>query len=182
MMLWLLSDRADPSARHLADRHYNRQKVGSKQFAPPGRCLVLRTEDSRAFWITSYPFAEFVKHRWAGAWVCSAFRNEGGGLSSLLIRDALAASVATWEPPQIETWIIDRRTPRVTWVYRGLVSMVTFVDTAKTRRKRDPGRCYRRAGFEEIGATKAGLVALGIRWSRLPDACPPMRTQEGLFA
>jgi hypothetical protein len=74
-MQWRISDRADPEARALADRHYNRQKPGTPQFVPPGRCLVLVCD--KAFWVTSWPFAEYTKHAWAGAWVCSAFRNEG---------------------------------------------------------------------------------------------------------
>lgn len=41
-MIWQLSDRADPEARRIADRHYNRQKPGTPQFVPPGRCLVLK--------------------------------------------------------------------------------------------------------------------------------------------
>src|SRR6266496_775871 len=64
---WLLSYRADPRALRLADRHYNRQKVGSAQFVPPGRCLVLLTEAADALWVTSYPLAEYVQHAWAGA-------------------------------------------------------------------------------------------------------------------
>ena len=40
-MIWSLSNRADPFARDIADRHYNRQKIGSPQFVPPGRCVVL---------------------------------------------------------------------------------------------------------------------------------------------
>lgn len=95
-MIWSRSDRFDPKARDLADRHYNRQKPGTDQFVPPGRCLVLfaATETGRAFWVTSWPFAEYVKHAWPGAWVCSAFRNEGAGLSSDLIRQAVAATRA----------------------------------------------------------------------------------------
>ncbi len=41
-MIWHISHRADPFARDIADRHYNRQKIGSPQFVPPGRCLVCR--------------------------------------------------------------------------------------------------------------------------------------------
>ncbi len=40
--MWHLSDRADPAARVIADRHYSRQKPGTPQFVPPGRCLVAR--------------------------------------------------------------------------------------------------------------------------------------------
>lgn len=121
-MLWEQSTRNDPKARALADRHYNRQKIGSPGFVPPGRCLVLyaKTETGEAVWVTSWPFAEYVMHKWAGAWVCSIFRNEGAALSSFLIREAVAATIAEFgKPPEL--------------------GMVTFVNSSKVRTKRDPG-------------------------------------------
>jgi len=146
---WHLSYRADPRAAQIADRHYNRQKIGSPQFVPPGRCLVLLTENADALWVTSWPFTEYVKHAWAGAWVCSCFRNEGPVLSSELITEAVACTKAFWgDPPAL--------------------GMISFVDRDKTRRKRDPGRCYRRAGWKVCGETKGGLVALQM----LPEAMP----------
>jgi hypothetical protein len=154
---WQMSDRADPRSRALADRHYNRQKPGTPQFVPPGRCLVLyaKNDGGEAFWVTSWPFAEYVKHAWAGAWVCSAFRNEGAGLSSSLIVEAVA--ITKWfygDPPPL--------------------GMVTFVDTAKTRRKRDPGRCYLRAGFKNAGHTKGGLIALQLLPGEMPEPFAPI--------
>src|ERR1051326_6005995 len=95
-MIWMLSDRADPRAVALADRHYPRQKIGSNLFVPPGRCIVLLTPAADAVWVTSWPFAEYVKHQWAGAWICSIFRNEGPLLSSILIREAIAATRFIW--------------------------------------------------------------------------------------
>jgi hypothetical protein len=59
---WIVSHRADKEALPLADRHYNRQKVGSPQFVPPGRCLVLLSECKKALWVTTFPFAEYVHH------------------------------------------------------------------------------------------------------------------------
>lgn len=151
-MRWRLSHRFDPAAAVLADRHYNRRKIGSPQFVPPGRCLVLLSECQQALWVTSWPFAEYVKHAWAGAWMNSLFRNEGAGLSSDLIREAVAATLAHYgNPPEL--------------------GMMTFVDAAKTHRKRDPGRCYRKAGFRHVGQTKGGLVALQLT----PDAMPEAR-------
>lgn len=165
-MHWMRSHRADRDVVPLADRHYNRQKFGSPQFAPPGRCLVLKTAGLDAFWITSWPFAQYVKHAWAGAWVCSAFRNEGPVLSSELIRDALRATVFEFgTPPPL--------------------GMITFVDTSKTRRKRDPGRCYRKAGFIACGMTKGGLVALQILPDKFPAAEAPLNItgiQSDLFS
>lgn len=160
-MNWWLSWRADPKARAFADRHYSRQKVGAEQFVPPGRCLVLVRED--AFWVTSWPLAQYVKHAWAGAWVCSAFRNEGPLLSSELIRQAVAATRWRYgEPPAL--------------------GMVTFVDTTRVRRKRDWGRCYRRAGFRQVGFTQGGLVALQLLPAEMPEPAPPLGAQLELIA
>ncbi len=151
-MLWRLSTRGDRRALPLADRHYNRQSVGSSQFVPPGRCLVMLTENADAVWVTSWPLAEYVKHDWAGAWMNSLFRNESAYLSSELIREAVAATRAHWDAPPL--------------------GMVTFVDASKTRHKRDPGRCYRKAGFKHVGFTKGGLYAFQMLESAMPAAAP----------
>ena len=185
-----MSYRASPRARRLADRHYSRQTVGAEQFVPPGACLVvagvesrmnvLITPDGKAYWVTSWPKAEYVHHAWAGAWICSAFRNEGAGLSSELIREAVAATRAHWAPPNL--------------------GMVTFVDADRVRRKRDPGRCFVRAGFQraercgachgdsfgmrgpcawcgedKVGWTDGGLLAFQMLPSDMP---PPPRTRS----
>lgn len=162
-MIWKLSHRADKPALTLADRHYNRQKIGSPQFVPPGRCFVLVSECERAVWTTSWPFAQFVKHAWAGAWVNSIFRNEGAGLSSDLIRQAVAATRAYWpDVPEL--------------------GMVTFVHADKVKRKRDPGRCYLKAGFKNVGFTKGGLVALQLLPVDMPEADPARGTNAPLAA
>ena len=156
-MHWTLSHRADPLARVIADRHYNRQKPGTPQFVPPGRCMVLRTP--AAFWVTSWPFAEYVKHAWAGAMVCSAFRNESDTLSSELIWDALKCTRFKWpDLPEL--------------------GMITFVDTKKTKPKAHPGYCYRVVGFEHVGYTKAGLVALQLTPDKWPASFPPRPNKE----
>lgn len=156
MSAWRLSHRADERARVIADRHYNRQKVGSPQFVPPGRCVVLW--QPHAFWVTSWPFAEYVKHAWAGAWVNSAFRNEGAGLSSTLIRQAVAHTRSIWNPPPL--------------------GIVTFVDPKKVRHKRDLGRCYRKAGFKVAGETKGGLLVLQMLPYEMPNAEAPIGYQQ----
>ena len=156
-MQWKLSHRADPAAVRLADKHYNRQKPRSPQFVPPGRCIVLLSECEQAVWVTSWPFAQYVKHAWAGAWVNSIFRNEGAGLSSELILQAISATRSIWEPPEI--------------------GIVTFVDAGKVRKKRDPGRCYLRAGFEHVGFTKGGLHAFVLPPREMPAAQKPFESQ-----
>jgi hypothetical protein len=159
---WRLSHRADPEARIVADRHYNRQKPGTPQFVPPGRCLVLLAPGP-CLWVTSWPFAEYVRHAWAGAWVCSAFRREGGDVvASELIRQAVA--VTRWRWPDVPD-----------------LGMVTFVDADQVRPKRDPGRCYLRAGFRVAGHTKGGLVALQLLPADMPGAFPPTTAQATLW-
>jgi hypothetical protein len=153
-MRWFKSNRFDADVLPLADRHYNRRKVGSPQFVPPGRCIVFKTRDLKAVWTSSWPYAEFVKHAWPGAWVNSLFRNEGAGLSSELIREAVAATRACW--PAIPD-----------------LGMVSFVDAKKTRHKRDPGRCYRKAGFRHVGFTKGGLYAFQMLPAEMPEAIQP---------
>lgn len=157
--LWGPSNRFDPRARELADRHYNRQKPGTPQFVPPGRCLVLYAETAagKAFWVTSWPFAQYVKHAWAGAWVCSAFRNEGAAPASELIRQAVGASLA---------WFGDAPT----------LGMITFIDQRKvepTMVHGEPtwGYTYRKAGFKPVGKTKGGLLAFQL----LPAEMPAIR-------
>lgn len=178
-MNWHLSHRADPRAVQLADRHYNRQKIGTPQFVPPGRCLVLLTENADALWVTSWPFAAYVKHAWAGAWVCSSFRNESAVLSSELIHEAVAVTRWFKHMPvpdgdgglANELWLDDPEPP---------MGFITFVDADKTRRKRDPGRCYRKAGWSHVGYTEGGLVALQLL--NMPDVAAPMGAQLSLDA
>jgi hypothetical protein len=157
-LIWSLSNRLDPHARELADKHYNRQKIGTPQFVPPGRCVVLYADvpTGKAFWVTSWPFAEYVKHAWAGAWVCSAFRNEGAGLASELIRDAVAATLAFYGPaPEL--------------------GFITFVDRSKVKPTKVRGESvwgwtYMQAGFRVAGETKGGLLALQLLPGDMPQA------------
>ena len=136
----------------LADRHYNRQTVGSPQFVPPGRCLVFKADG--AVWATSWPFAEHVKHAWAGAWVNSIFRKECDGRASEFISDAVAATRAVWEPPEL--------------------GIVSFIDPLEVKPRKVRGRpaiaeSYFAAGWSHVGYTKAGLWVM----QQLPERMPP---------
>jgi len=164
-MIWEVSHRADARSRRLADRHYNRQHIGAVQFVPPGRCLVLLTANADALWVTSWPFAEFVHHAWPGAWMNSLFRREPESptLASDAIRQAVAATRSVFgEPPPL--------------------GMVTFVDAAKIRHKRDPGRCYLRAGFRHVGFTAKGLWAFQMLPESMPAPERALDRQASLFA
>lgn len=159
-MIWHISHRADPEARVIADRHYNRQSPGARQFVPPGRCLVLKAPG--AFWVTSWPFAQYVKHQWGGAFVCSAFRNERRDqLSSDLVRTACAAT--RWKWPDLPE-----------------LGMVTFVNADRVRKKRDPGRCFLRADFRPVGKTKGGLHVLQLKPENFPEPLEPKGTSMSM--
>ena len=81
-------------------------------------------------------------------------------MSSDLIREAVAATRAEWgEPPPGGT--------------------VTTIDPHKVRHKRDPGRCFLRAGFRRLPElTKdRGLVILRLAVADHPAASPAGHTQ-----
>lgn len=152
---WCWSHRADQATREIADRHYNRQKIGTPQFVPPGSCCVLIGRDARAFWVTSAPIAAYVKHAWAGAWVCSAFRNEGDERASTLIRNAIACSLFHYKtaPPLGIVTFIDRDKVRPT-IVRGVSIW---------------GWTYMKAGFKPVGETAGGLLAFQLLPSEMPS-------------
>lgn len=160
-MIWELSHRFDASIVPVADRHYNRRKVGSPQFVPPGRCVVLKTPTLEALWVTSWPFAEYVRHEWPGAWINSCFRREAGPLASEMIRAAVAVT-------------------RYVWPDTPALGMITFINREKVKHKRDPGRCYLRAGFEVCGETKGGLLALQLKPEAMPEPEAPLGSQMAL--
>jgi hypothetical protein len=158
---WAESYRADPIGVPIADRHYNRQSVGSPQFVPPGRCVVLLAH--AALWVTSWPKAEYVKHAWAGAWVNSTFRKEErDSRASEMITEAVAATLWYWpEPPAL-----------------GIVSFVDPREVPPVRRRGRViyGYCYLMAGWEHVGFTKAGLWT----WQLLPAQMPPAEMPRGV--
>ena len=80
---------------------------------------------------------------------CAFFRNEGAGRASDLIREAAAIA---WE-----RWPGER--------------LYTFVDPGKVRHKRDPGRCFLRAGWRHVGWTKGGH---GKNSLRILECLPPI--------
>lgn len=153
---WRKVDRCDARARALVDGesfgegpHYSRQTPGGREFMGSGRLLVLLTPCGRAVWgaiENMEPGSSSVR------WRCSVFRNEGAGLSSALI---LAATQHT-----IDYW-------RARWGRAPSVRLTTEVDPGRVRRKRDPGRCFRRAGWEYLYTTdgarrgRADLMVFG---------------------
>ena len=156
MSLWTQTNRCDVATRMIADRHYNRQSIGSRNFVPPGRCLVLYGENKSgmAFWVTSWPYAEYVLHAWGGSFICSAFRNENFGVASTLIIDAVKRTVDFFNviPPLGFITFIDR----------------SKVEPIKRRGYLHWGYSYEKAGFKYEGETKGGLKVMRLHSEDFP--------------
>ncbi len=117
-MTWRLSSSSDPVALAVVDGtgpfsshgpHYSRRSPGSRTFTGVGQEIVLVTECGRAVWAVVYqktPSARGTggsrgrsgvpdaKPRYI--WRNMVFRNLGAGLSSELIREALAMTYVEW--------------------------------------------------------------------------------------
>lgn len=155
-MNWMVTHQYDSRGAKLFDRHYSRVRPGTKQIAPPGRMLVLITEDASAVWVTSWPRAEMVRRDWyKDAWMCTLFHNESAIPSSQLIKEAVA----------ITRWKYGTPPPS---------GMVTIVDQRKLASK-IPGYCFKRAKFKHVRNTKrAGLHILQITPARMPEPAAPL--------
>lgn len=121
---WKMRTEYDGVANALADRHYSRQTHGSGQIGPPGERLIFVADD-RALWLTHYPRPEYAQDG-LDAYRCSIFRNEGAGLSSLLIESAMDLTERLWGPAP-GGW-------------------VTWIDTRKVA-SANPGYCFKQAGW-----------------------------------
>ncbi len=76
------STKWDQESRALADRHYSREKIGSRQFIPPGETVVLRNPEGT--WLFVWQKSKYRLDNQTG-WNCSIFRNESKRLSSEII-------------------------------------------------------------------------------------------------
>jgi hypothetical protein len=141
----------DSESCSLADRHYSRQTVGSNQFMPPGRTMVLRNAEGTIVWGWLWQDKRDDGQR---GYNCSIFRNESHRLSSEVILEA----------------------ERAAWGYWGPNRLFTYIDPTKTRSimrrgKRCVGFCYRKAGWKPLVhkdgtpcTSKAGLHILVKLW------------------
>lgn len=138
---WVQTKDADPDGRALYHRHYSRRvyKDGRQpaKFVGPGSYVVLILPELDALFVWR-KFIDDAIPKQVGI-NCAVFRNEGRRLSSDLILEA--------EPFALAKWPDDRR-------------LYTYINTQKVRRKRDPGRCFRKAGWTPAGWTRGGLLIL----------------------
>jgi len=140
--VWIPVKDGNDTARSIFDNHYSRRRYQDGRFDPriggPGERMLLITPDALALLVWRKFFS--LDHQEGVS--CAVFRNEGtsAGRSSDLIR---AAMDLAWE-----RWPRER--------------LYTYVDPQKVRHKRDPGRCFLRAGWKRAGTTKKGLLILDV--------------------
>lgn len=129
---WLSVSDRDARAIAIYSRHYSTKKNGKTRddwlrhgFVGNGPKLVLLSsqEDAIFAWLN----AENRLDGEMGA-NCTVFRNEGSVLSSDLVREADDMAWAYW--PETKRHF-------------------TYVDASQVRPKRDPGRCFLRAGWTD---------------------------------
>lgn len=157
---WRMSDRADPALAALADRHYPRQRHGSRKFIAPGHSLALITADKTTGWVSRWP--KYAQHAWPGAWENPLFRKEGGGLASEMILHAVAHTRYRW--PSVPA-----------------LGMITFIDPDALPGT-NPGYCYLMAGFRRVGwTTERKRLVLQLLPADMPDPEPVPLSQAQLF-
>lgn len=139
---WQQVGKFDPRTANLADRHYNRRKVGSPQFMPPGQTLILLSHDECAVfgWWRPHPDSGIPSINGLDGWTCTIFRNESQTLSSVLILDAEKALYQAGHDI-------------------GPDGFLTYVWDSKIRSS-NPGYCFKRAGWQVRGRSADGRKTL----------------------
>jgi hypothetical protein len=135
---WQVVRSSDPRARALRDRHYSTKRPGGLTVGPPGRRLVLVSDDERSLWVTHWPAPELALDG-IDALRCTVFRREREGArlglfvgelderpSSALVLEAMAVSEAILGPAP--------------------AGWLTYVEPGKVAGE-VPGYCFRRAGY-----------------------------------
>lgn len=142
---WLAVTRADPRAFGLYRRHYSSAKNwpyrrrDNTNVAGPAETLVLLVQACDALFVWAH---NTIKRLDGQIGVnCAVFRNEGDLLSSDLIREADGLAWQRWP---------------------GESRHFTYIDLSQIRRKRDPGRCFRKAGWRACGYSAEGKLLMEI--------------------
>lgn len=134
---WIQIRDGNPTAMAIFARHYTaRKRRRIFQFVGPGEQIVLLSPDALALFV----WRKFISDSGEAGVNCAVFRNEGSasGKSSELIEAAKSIAWRRWPGERL----------------------YTYVDPLAVRHKRDPGRCFLKAGFKRCGLTKDGKLIL----------------------
>ena len=143
---WRRAVDGDAQGRAIYGRHYSARRYQDgrprRLFVGPGEKTVLVAHDGRALFV----WRRFTDDSGQLGVNCAAFRNEGAGLSSALITEAMAIAWARWPGERL----------------------YTYVDAGEIRSS-NPGYCFLAAGWRHVGWTKGGH---GRRSLRILEALP----------
>jgi hypothetical protein len=135
LAVWVPILDGDENACAMFERHYSaakslrlRRERGTKLFAGPGYKLILATPCRRALFV----WRKFISADDQTGINCAVFRNEGGGLSSDLIRAADAIADQRWPGERHYTYVNPRAIASA-----------------------NPGYCFKLAGWQRCGITKS---------------------------
>lgn len=135
--LWWVTRDGDEMCRLIYDRHYSKRNYRDgrkpKLFCGPGEKIVLRTWEADALFV----WRKFIDASGQQGINCAVFRNESPHLASELIRQADAIADHCWPGERHYTYV-----------------------NAGSIRSKNPGCCFKRAGWKCCGFTKGGLVIL----------------------
>lgn len=169
LVMWIPMGIEDPRGAALADRHYSRQTIGAKGYAPPGKRFALHYRDvGEAVWVVVYNRDITGAWRWRN----TLFRNETHTLSSTLIVAATSATYQRWRQRYGET------PPKM---------LTTEIDIEATRARRgkrnEPGHCYLIAGWRKVrdiakGHGRPAKVELVAPLERVGFASTPDRAAK----
>lgn len=149
--MWTVVQKADPRCLELADRHYTRQRPGTKQWTRPGYNCVMLAEFRRgtaiwAWWRPKWEDGRPGTSRKDGLRVveCTMFRREG---TTPLASEMIRAAVAMLSADDAAAYLhLDTAGP-----IDGLITGVSSRDTTGGRSPRsEPGACYRHAGWVPV--------------------------------
>jgi hypothetical protein len=134
---WLATKDGDRAALDLFKRHYSFHHYKDNRphtiFVGPGYKMVLVTSDYRALFV----WRKFIDKSGQQGINCAVFRNESDLLSSALILEAEALAWALWPGQRLYTYVNPRKI-----------------------KSRNPGYCFKMAGWRECGKSTKGLIIL----------------------
>lgn len=129
---WVMTRDGDPAALALFRRHYSKYnyKDGRRPtlFVGPGEKLVLLTKNKKGLFV----WRKFIDDSGQTGVNCAVFRNEKSGIiSSELIREAEEIAARRWPGCRVYTYV-----------------------NPEAIKSRNPGFCYKVAGWKFCGITK----------------------------
>lgn len=129
--VWVPVRDGNITGRAIFDSHYSRAHYADgrsqARYVGPGERVVLLTPCARALLV----WRKFISRDLQVGVNCAVFRNEGAGLSSELLRSAMAIAWARWPGQRLYTYVNPRKVASP-----------------------NPGYCFKMAGWRLCGVTK----------------------------